>query len=302
MLSKVFANNTLDGVNSHGVNRFPGFIHSVERGEVQKDAEPEMTTSNGLTENWNGNFGIGVYNATKAMDRAIELSKKSGIGCVSLYNTNHWMRGGTYGWQAANAGCIGICFTNTVAIMTPYGGIDPRLGNNPLVMAVPRPDGNLVLDMAIAQYSFGKMYSYELEGKQLPMPGGYDNEGHLTTDPHTIRKSMRSLPIGAWKGSGLALMLDVLLTALTGGNSTKRVTERGGDSGISQCFIAIHQSDYHAALLDEIIAFTKSAKTIDENGEIRYPGERTLSARNKNSKEGIPVNEEAWQRVLDLDK
>ena len=70
--------------------------------------------------------------------RAISIAKENGIGCVVLKNTNHWMRGGTYGWQAADAGCIGICFTNTIANMPPWGGKEPKLGNNPLVIAVPR--------------------------------------------------------------------------------------------------------------------------------------------------------------------
>ena len=81
------------------------------------------------------------------MQRAIALAKENNIGCVTVKNTNHWMRGGTYGWQAADAECIGICITNAIATMPPWGGIKPRLGNNPLVIAVPRTEGHVVLDM-----------------------------------------------------------------------------------------------------------------------------------------------------------
>ena len=75
------------------------------------------------------------------MARAIALARAHGIGCVALANTNHWMRGGSYGWQAADAGVIGICWTNTLANLPPWGAADPRIGNNPLVIAVPRAAG-----------------------------------------------------------------------------------------------------------------------------------------------------------------
>jgi 3-dehydro-L-gulonate 2-dehydrogenase len=88
-------------------------------------------------ERWNGKLGMGNLVAKKAMARAIELAGKLGIGCVAVRNTNHWMRGGTYGWQAADAGCIGICWTNTFPNMPAWGGTDPRIGNNPFVLAIP---------------------------------------------------------------------------------------------------------------------------------------------------------------------
>lgn len=251
-------------------------------------------SSNAALENWNGHQGPGMYNAHLAMDRAIELAKKYGIGCVSLFNNNHWMRGGYYGWQSADSGCIGICFSNAIASMLPWGGTESRLGNNPMVIAVPRIDGNIVLDMALSQYSYGKMYEYELEGKELPYPGGYDDNGKLTTDPNTIRKSMKALPIGLWKGSGLALLLDVLLTAISGGKSTADVTPEWTDTGVSQCFIAICKEDFNPLLIENILSYTKSSKTTEPNGHIYYPGERTLLIRNENKKNGIPVNEKIW--------
>ncbi len=90
----------------------------------------------GYTHGLNRHLGPGLSNAAACLDRAIALASAHGIGCVALRNTNHWMRGGTYGWQAAEAGCIGLCFTNTIANVTPWGGTDARLGNNPLVLAV----------------------------------------------------------------------------------------------------------------------------------------------------------------------
>ena len=296
----LFADNSRDGVYTHGLNRFPTFVGHVKAGLVQPAAEPELLEANGLVERWDGHLGPGPTNATTGMARAIELAQASGIGCVALRNTNHWMRGGTYGWLAAEAGCIGLCFTNTIANVTPWGGTDARLGNNPLVLAVPRPAGHLVLDMAISQFSFGKMSTYAQAGEPLPHPGGYDQAGHLTTDAAAIMATQRAVPIGFWKGSGLALMLDVVLAVLSGGRSTADVTHGGQESGVSQCFIAIRQPDLHEAAIEEILQFTKSSPLAPDSAGVFYPGEQSLAKRRKNMTEGIPVDEAIWQQVKAL--
>lgn len=300
LCSKIFADNSLDGVYSHGLNRFPVFVELVKNGLVKPEAEPEVLSETGTLVHWDGHLAPGMYNATLAMKAATDLAKANGIACISLKNTNHWMRGGTYGWQAAEAGCIGICFTNTIANVPPWGGKEPRLGNNPIVIAVPKTGGHLVLDMAMSQYSYGKLQEYELKDEPLPFPGGYDENGNLTTNAGKIRQNERALPIGLWKGSGLALMLDIVLTALSGGKSTKAITEAGKESGVSQTFIALYQPDFHQNLIEQIISFTKTSGPVDEGGEIFYPGEKTLIIRNKNLSEGIPVNEEIWKQVQRL--
>lgn len=293
IVAGIFADNSRDGVYSHGLNRFPVFAQLIKDGLVDPDATPEMVEKHGLVETWEGYNGAGMFNATVCMDRAIELAKQYGVGIVGIRNTNHWMRGGTYGWQAAQADCIGICFTNAIGSMPPWGGTFPRLGNNPLVIAVPRPEHPIVLDMAMSQYSYGKMQEYELKQKQLPFDGGYDSNGELTQDPAEIRKTKRALPIGLWKGSGLALMLDALLAALTGGRSVEQITASGKEFGVSQCFIAIHKPDLHESLIEEILAYTKS----ESPQEISFPGENTFRTRLENLREGVPVNEEMWKKV-----
>jgi len=235
----IFAENSRDGVYTHGLNRFPTFVQYVKDGLIVPNAKPTRTGGFDAIEQCDGHLGAGTLNATFCMGRAINLAHQYSIGCVAIKNTNHWMRGGTYGWQAAEAGLIGICFTNTIANMPPWGGIDARLGNNPLVIAVPHKSGHIVLDMAISQYSFGKLSLYKAKNEQLPLPGGYDKDGNLTTDPGEIIDSLRPLPIGFWKGSGLSLVLDLLATVLSQGRSTSEVTNGGSESGVSQVFICI---------------------------------------------------------------
>ena len=219
---------------------------------------------------------------------------------IAVKNTNHWMRGGTYGWQAADKGCIAICGTNSIANMPPWGGKDATLGNNPLVIAAPRTGGHLVLDMAMSQYSYGKLNEHYMSGKKLAHPGGYDNEGNLSTDPQAIMQSKRTLPVGLWKGSGLSLMLDVLVSALSNGNTVSGITSSGKEYGVSQFFICISPESINEKIVDEIISYAKSSAVIDENSSVRYPGESTLRQREKSLADGVYVNEKIWGEVRNL--
>lgn len=299
LCATIFSQNSLDGVYTHGLNRFPAFIASIGEELVVPSAEPELIDRYNSIERWEGNRAPGMYNASLCMDRAMKIAKLYGIGCVSLRNTNHWMRGGTYGWQAANAGYIGICFTNTIANVTPWGGTEPGIGNNPLVIGVPRENGHVVLDMAMSQYSFGKLQEFKFRDEKLPLPGGYDANGEISFDPETILETRRGLPIGYWKGSGLSLLIDVIVTALSGGKSTAAITKTGKEVDVSQCFICIKQPDLHEALINEIIRFTKMS-SIPGKGKVLYPGENTLLKRKENKKMGIPVNDKIWREVLNM--
>jgi 3-dehydro-L-gulonate 2-dehydrogenase len=297
LCATLFVTTTCDGVSSHGLNRFPRFIEMIRRNVIDVNAAPEKVKSNGALEEWNGNRGPGNLNAHFSMSRAVELAHQHGIGCVALANTNHWMRGGSYGWQAADAGVIGICWTNTLPNLPPWGSDEARLGNNPLVIAVPREQGHVVLDMAMSQFSYGALESYRLKGERLPVFGGFDSKGELTREPDEIESSGRPLPIGFWKGSGLALMLDLLGVALAGGRATHEIPRDPLlETGLSQVFLAIaFPLAERGRLIDQIVEFTVGARAANEN--VRYPGERTLEIRKRNLAEGIPVNEEIWRQV-----
>ena len=177
----------------------------------------------GALERWDGRSGPGNLNAYAAMERAMALSREHGVGCVALGNTNHWMRGGTYGWQAAEAGLIGICWTNTMPNLPPWGATEPCIGNNPLVIGVPRAKGPVVLDMAMSQFSYGALESYRKRGEALPVDGGFDADGNLTRDAGAIEASQRLLPVGYWKGSGLAVVLDAMAAMLSLGKATHQI-------------------------------------------------------------------------------
>lgn len=307
LLAQIFTENTLSGVNSHGINRVPLFIKYVKNGVVKVDAEAEKAETCGCIERWDGHLGPGIINAVKCTNRAVELAKQHGMGLVALRNTNHWLRGGTYGWQAADAGCISILFTNTQPNMPPWGGRDSRIGNNPFVVSIPRAGGHVVLDMALSQFAFGKIDEYKRRGEKLPYPGGWDENDELSDDPQKILLKERGLPIGYWKGSAFSIVLDMLATLLSAGESTGKIGRRGTETGLSQIFLCIYPGLFHdreiqEKLLNEIIDYTHDVEPMRPGDKTYYPGERTLQTRAKNLKEGIPVNGEVWQTVTALQR
>jgi 3-dehydro-L-gulonate 2-dehydrogenase len=301
--AEIFTNNSIDGIYSHGVNRFASFIKMVNDGHIIPGNTPSLKSKNAGIEQWDGNLGPGPLNAMFATERAIKLSTEHGLGCVALANTNHWMRGGTYGRHAAKKGFAFICWTNTIGNMPAWGAVDNRLGNNPFVLAVPYNEEAIVLDMATSQYSYGKMELAEMKGEKLSMPGGYSNSGQLTNDPSEILSSRRPLPVGYWKGAGLTLLLDLLATILSGGLSTADINKKGIEYA-SQVFIAIDISrlgNYSSipGVINNIINDYHSSVTEGGN-EILYPGERVLQIRKKNLSEGIPVLKKIWVEISQL--
>ena len=303
--AKVFTENSVDGVYSHGVNRFPRFVQYIRDGHIATDAEPVLKNAFGSIEQWDGQSGPGITNALFCTERAMELARKTGFACVSLARTNHWMRGGTYGWKAAHEGFAFICFTNTLANMPPWGAKENRLGNNPLIVAIPYEGEAIILDMAMSQFSFGKVELMQMQGEELPFAGGFDKNGEMTTDPTKILESKLLLPAGYWKGSGLSLLLDMLAAILSGGLATNEITKQSAEKNVSQVFIAIDLSTLHnassvASTLKTIIEDFKSVASCSGTSAVRYPGEGILKARRENTELGIPVNEKVWNQITAL--
>ncbi|MCU0456859.1 MAG: 3-dehydro-L-gulonate 2-dehydrogenase [Bacteroidales bacterium] len=304
-IADIFTVNSLEGIYTHGVNRFPRFIRNTRDGFIDAHAEPSLVHVSGSLEQWNGNLGPGPLNALAATNRALEIAGTHGMGLVAMANTNHWMRGGYYGWHAAGKGMVFIGWTNTIANMPAWGAKDPRLGNNPFVIAVPWGSDAIVLDFAMSLYSYGKMESYANEGRKLPYPGGFDSGGRLTDDPAGILESWRTLPIGYWKGASLSLLLDILAAILSGGFSVNKITEKKTEYALSQVFIAIDVSKLHNLptlrdTVQDIIDDLHGSAPAEPGTVIRYPGENVHRIKEDSLKNGIPVARNIWEEILSL--
>lgn len=301
----MFATTTEYGVLSHGVNRFPRFIEQLDHGDIIPDAKPQCVLSLGAIEQWDGNRGIGNLNARQMMNRAMELADAHGIGLVALRNTNHWMRGGSYGYDAAEKGYIGVCWTNSIAVMPAWGSKEPNIGTNPLIIAVPSNPVTMV-DMSMSMFSYGKLELSRLAGEILPVDGGFDDDGNLTRDPAVIEKNKRILPMGYWKGSALSIVLDMMATLLSNGQSVASITEDNKDEyGVSQIFMAIDvkrliDEKTRDEKLQRIIDYVVNAKRSKDDVAIRMPGHKFPQIRARHQEQGVTVNDAVWAKIKAL--
>ena len=305
-VAAVATDNSLEGVYSHGINRVRRLLLGIDNKIIDPTARAQQSGGFGGFERWNGNQGIGILNALDCTDRAIALAAEHGIGCVALNNTSHWFRGGTYGWRMANAGMVGIAFTNTKSNMAYYGTRESLLGTVPLIVALPRKKGHIVTDVSMAEYSYGKLELARLAGKELPAPGGYDLDGNLSTDPLRVMQGNRVLPMAKWKGSALAMILDFAAASMALGNTSVDVRGLPGDEhGISQVFIAINSRavnsvDQEEEILERTLQTILNTEPAPGFSEVRYPGQNVHKFREENSRRGIPVEESVWNGILEM--
>ncbi|HEX4154493.1 MAG TPA: 3-dehydro-L-gulonate 2-dehydrogenase [Acidobacteriaceae bacterium] len=312
LAARLIAETDRDGVRTHGIARLPRLAEMIRLGRIDPLAEPELVGNVGALERWIGHRGPGNLAAHAAMNRAMKLAGEHGLGAVALADTTHWLRGGSYGWQAAEAGYAALCWTNTLPNLPPWGATTPALGNNPLVLAVPRRNPArqstpIVLDIAMSQFSYGTLERYRETGEPLPFPGGFDEHGELTRDAAAIERSQRALPIGLWKGSGLSFVLDVLAAMLSAGRATHELpVDPLQEVGQSQIFLAFAPSALSSLEeLDRIaqgaIDALHAATPLSPGNTARYPGEGTLRIREENLRLGVALDEAAWNALLRLE-
>ena len=309
-VARIFGLNAADGVISHSVLRVWRVISHYDNGLIVPGNRPVLVSASNAVERYDANKACGVISASFCMERACDLADKFGIGMVALRNANHWMRGGYYGWLAADRGKVGICWTNTRANLPSWGSKVSNIGNNPFVMAVPCAGGkHLVLDSAMSQFSNGKLEVMRRAGKDLPVDGGYDTNGNLTRVPGEIEKTRRPIPMGFWKGSSMAILLDAAAALLSDGDDTATIERKMQENGTDECslcqiFIAIDPDALGENGFNEIEKSIKAcvhdAEPVKEGSPSRYPGERVLKDREKAMKEGIMVPAESWRQILAL--
>jgi 3-dehydro-L-gulonate 2-dehydrogenase len=298
-LAEIYVQASSDGVYSHGVHFVPGLLKSLRSGELTElQSDPKLIALFGAIERYDGQAGFGALNAEFCIDRAMQLAESHGIGCVALRNTRHWGRPGNCGWRAASRGYLAILWTNTPPIMPAWGGANVKtIGNNPIVFAAPGESGeHLVLDIAMSQFSFGRLNTLRAENQPLPVIGGADSAGNPTTSAAAILEGGSAWPIGFWKGSGLSILLDTFAAILADGAATNSLKPGGGDIGVSQVYIAFQPrqlggrapAERTAEILRDLAA---------KSPQSRYPGAAALAERNRSRVEGVYVRDDIWNEL-----
>jgi 3-dehydro-L-gulonate 2-dehydrogenase len=159
------------------------------------------------------------------------------------------------------------------------------------------------MDMALSQFSFGKIQQYRLEGKELPYPGGFDDKGDLSLDADTILRNERGLPIGYWKGSALSIMLDMLASLLSQGNNVFRIGMEKYETGLSQVFLCwdlnrFGDQAFQKQTIREILDYVHGVNPLKPGMNTYYPGEKTMQRRSHHLKNGIEINDQVWDKIM----
>ena len=289
-VSEILVNSNLSGHDSHGVLRIPTYLDGIASGAIVPAAEPEVVRQHTNTLTIDGQQGMGIYTARKAIDLAIENAANSGVCCISFRRIGHFGRLGEYAEIAARAGCIGIITigVGTVDAVAPYGAASGPLGTNPIAVGVPTGDAApFILDIATSIVAEGKLQVARAENADLPEGYILDREGNPSINPLDFYDGGYLLPFGAHKGSGLAL-----LTCLLSGLSGVPEVEQGTLAGAFMQVIRVSAFTALASYQRGIRTFLDNIKSIPPApgfDEVLVPGDFEHRSRVRRLAEGFDI-------------
>ena len=296
----------LFGHDSHGVLRVKQYVSMIGDGMIKPSARPGVKRRFGATAMVTGGYGFGQIGARFTAELAIELAQQHGISAVSLGQSTHIGRLGEYTHMIAAGGLIGICFTSGTMFrgwVTPYGGRERVFGTNPMSFAVPCEDsGTLLLDFATAGVAHGKIVLARAKGSPVPTGMMLDKQGRPTTDAAILDDGAVLLPMGAHKGSGLAMMMEIIPTLLAG---HRPITSAEFHFGNPTLMMALdprafdEDTDFrrHVGAVTRRVKATAPAEGFEE---VLLPGEPEARSYQERAKDGIPLPDAVWADLRGL--
>lgn len=273
-----------EGVSSHGVMLVPMYLARLRAGSIAAAGRIEVVSERATTVVLDAGNTLGQISAAQAVALAAGRAAEYGMAAVSVRRAFHFGAASRWARRMAEAGCIGIAMSNTRPLMPAPGAAERLVGNNPLAIAMPGGSGGapLVLDMATSASAMGKIRMAATTGRDIPADWATDAEGRPTTDPAAAIKGML-LPAAGAKGFGLALMVDLLCGALSGGGLTREVQPLYGDSSqpynCAHFFLALHVPDFQpaesfSARVAEVAQQVRQAARAPGVDRLYTPGER----------------------------
>lgn len=301
--------SNLYGHDSHGVIHMERYGRAVwEEERVDPRAVPEVVREYACTAVVDAHHGFGQVGATFAADLLIQKAQHYGVASVALRNTSHIGRVAAYPLMVAEAGMIGTIFVNAGRMgfqVAPFGGIDGRLGTNPVAFAAPRrSEPPILVDITSSTVADGKIYLAANQGKPVPEGWFVDAQGNPSTDPHAYFDEPRGavLPLGGslgHKGFALSLMMEIC----GGGMSGQGMSQ--GDMRVSSN--GVHMTAYDIAQFTEpevfyaeveaMVGHVKSSRTMPGVEEILLPGEPEFRTERERARTGIPIDDTTWEKL-----
>jgi LDH2 family malate/lactate/ureidoglycolate dehydrogenase len=309
--AKMVADNLVEadlrGVNTHGIIRLPEYVKRTAQGGVSVGAQPKIISEKGPVIRMDAQNCLGQIAGTSAMQAAIQKAKSIGIGIATIKNSHHLGAMAYYSMLALKENMIGISMTNTAAMMPPWGGIKPTLGNNPFSFAFPPVDAPIVLDMACTEAARGKIKLALQEGKMIPEGWALDEQGNPTTDPAEAMKGV-ILPAAGHKGFGLAVVVDLFCGVLTGSSFStlvKPITEFINPRKLGHFFVALDITlfmplDEYFERLEEFMSKVKETSLAPGFETVYLAGEIEHNLKKERLTNGIPILNSTLKNLQNL--
>ena len=299
----------LKGHDSHGVGLVATYVRHFENGLLRPDTSVERVKDDGAILMFDGERGFGRRVGGEAMDAAVARCLDTGVTLMTLRNAHHLGRIGAYGEIAMAAGLVSVHFVNVtdhVPSVAPWGGAEGRFVTNPVCIAVPGTENTppTMLDMATSKIALGKARVAMSKGEALGPDLVIDNQGRPSTDPSVMYDDPRGalLPFGEHKGSGLALMCELLAGGLSGGGTIQPDNPRQ-ESIVNNMFALLVDPerlvdiDWLRAEIDATVAYVKSARPADPDQPVIVAGDPERARVIERSADGIEINDEAWDEM-----
>lgn len=309
----------LSGIESHGIQRLTRYHHEMtDLGYVRLGARPEIVTETPVAATVDGHDGMGQLVASFAMELAIRKAKQSGVGLVTVRNSNHFGIAGYYASMAAEQGLMGIAMTNSESIMVPTFGREPVLGTNPIAFSMPAEPVRFLFDAATTVVPRGKLEVYVKRGNGLPAGWALDETGRDSTEADRVLKNIISkagggiLPLGGsgeatsgYKGYGFGLICEICCGILAQGNTSDKIARTPGPIHTSHFFAAVDYGMFGdkkeienrlSALLDTI----RNSEKAEGQERIYIHGEKEFEARAGILAEGVPLNEKTYAEMKSI--
>lgn len=319
LITDVLLLSDLYGIESHGMQRLVRYHKGIEKGLIKIDAKPETVFETPVSAVVDGHDGMGQLNSCNAMKKAIEKAKKSGVGIVSVRNSNHFGIAGYYAKMACDVGMIGFAMTNSEAIMVPTFARMAMLGSNPIAMSMPAEPYPFFFDASTTVVTRGKLEVYNKNGKALPEGWALDKNGKGSSDAADVLTNIVAkngggiMPLGgeteqngSHKGYGYGMVCEIFCSILSLG-ITSNHTHIGGKGGTCHAFAAIDPSIFGdaQAIKEHLSVFLqelRDAPKAEGAQRIYTHGEKEIIAYSDRLKNGIDINVNTVGEMVDFCK
>ncbi|HWM09104.1 MAG TPA: Ldh family oxidoreductase [Solirubrobacteraceae bacterium] len=297
---------SLRGTDSHGIARLPVYVERLRAGAINPRPRPSVERRDGAVALVDGDQGPGQVAALHATDVSIELAREYGVGVVTVRRSAHFGAAAYYAIRAAEQGLVAMAMTNTEPLVIPHGGAEPALGTNPICLAAPAGDGIFNFDMATSQVAMNRVWNARDEGRPIPEGWGVDAQGRSTSDAAAV---VAGMPLGGYKGYGLALMVEVLSGVLAGSGVRHGVGELYGeahkplDTGHFHLAIDPERTvgrDRFAAVLGGLLGDLRAIPPAPGFDDVLVPGDPEDRARAERERSGIPIEPGLWRTLREL--